>query len=377
MSVFRLTMLPAAEGDCLILSYGESEAVLRHVLIDGGRKATWPKLQGALAAIAARGEQIELMVLSHIDADHIDGLLKMAEADPGAIPLIPKAVWFNGFEQIAPLLPGSDLEGFGFPAAEAWSTALAAKGWPLNAEFGGKAIAVEKRPQPFDFAGLTLTLLSPGTAKLAKLARDWSKFLGTGGTAAESGEPAVPPGLEPMGREAEPVLEAFGKRPFPDVLDVEALLAPSDLDDTVPNGSSIAFIAEFAGKRVLLGADAHADQLVATLAANAEATTGGSCWFDLVKLPHHGSRGNVNREMIELIACRRFAISTSGVQFGHPDPETIARILKFGQPGTKTFWFNYASDRTIPWTDPALVAQWDYECIFPPAGADMPTVIDI
>ena len=126
---------------------------------------------------------------------------------------------------------------------------------------------------------------------------------------------------------------------------------------------------------MLLGADAHPDQIATTLAANAGED--GRCRFDLVKLPHHGSQANVTREVIELLDCRRFAFSTSGSKFGHPDPEAIARILKFGNAGTKTFWFNYASDRTTPWDDPALKAQWDYACVFPPPGADAPAVIDI
>lgn len=373
MSVFRLTMLPAAEGDCLILSYGASEAKLRHVLIDGGRKATWPKLEAALARIAARGEAVELMVLSHIDADHIDGLLEMARTKAGDLPLVPKAVWFNGFEQIAPLLPDGDLEAFGFPAAEKWSKALASQGWPLNEEFGGKAIAVEKRREPFEFAGLTLTLLSPGRDKLKKLAKQWDKFL-NGADDAAPAVVSVPAGLEAMGADGE--LEAFGMRPFPDELDIDTLCIPNNAIDTkAPNGSSIAFIAEFDGRRVLLGADAHADQLATTLAANAGPD--GRCAFDLVKLPHHASQGNVTQQVVELIDCTRFAVSTSGAHFGHPDPEAIARILKFGTAGPKTLFFNYSSDRTTPWDDPALRAQWDYACVFPPPGVDAPTAIDI
>ena len=92
MSVFRLTMLPASEGDSLILSYGPDEIAgsLRHVVIDGGRKKTWPQLQAELSKIAARGETVELLLLSHIDADHIDGLLELAQTEQ--LPLIPKAV---------------------------------------------------------------------------------------------------------------------------------------------------------------------------------------------------------------------------------------------------------------------------------------------
>ena len=359
MSLFRLTMLPASEGDSLILSYGPDEAAgsLRHVVIDGGRKKTWPHLLAQLTAIAARGEAVELLLLSHIDADHIDGLLELAETEQ--LPLTPKAVWFNSYDQLKGLVPAGGLQPMGARAADAYTLALKAKGWPLNGEFGGKAIHIEARPAPFDFAGLKLTLISPTRPKLWKLWTEWEEW-----------------------RQAHPVLQPLGKRAFPTTLDVETLSAPSPNDGTAPNGSSIALIAEFAGRRVLLGADAHPDVLLASLTALAGAGAGvgpgaeKSVPLDLVKLPHHASRANVTRAVLELLDCHRFAISTSGAVFGHPDPEAIARVLKFGRPGTKTLLFNYASDRSKPWDDPALKAQWDYSCVFPTAEA-APLTIDI
>ena len=351
MSVFRLTMLSASEGDSLILSYGPDEAAgsLRHVVIDGGRKKTWPRLQAELSKIAARGEAVELLLLSHIDADHIDGLLELA-TDPN-LPLTPRAVWFNSYDQLKGLVPPGTIGPRGVRAADAYTLALKARGWPLNGEFGGKAIHVEARPAPFDFAGLKLTLVSPNRAKLWKMWTEWEEWRQTHGG-----------------------LQARGKRAFPATLDVETLSAPSGLDGTAPNGSSIALIAEYAGKRVLLGADAHPDALVASLTALAE--PGNPIPLDLVKLPHHASRANVTRELVELLDCHRFAISTSGAVFGHPDPEAIARVLKFGQPGAKTLLFNYASDRSKPWDDAALKTKWDYSCVFP-AAVDAPLTIDI
>jgi hypothetical protein len=353
MSVFRLTMLPASEGDCLILSYGPSEKALRHIVVDGGRKATWPALSDRLKTIAARGEQVELLLLTHIDADHIDGLLELAE-DP-APPLIPKAVWYNGFDQLGTLTPAGGLQPFGFRAGDDYSKALAKLGWPVNAAFGENAIFLDGKPEPFDFAGLTLTLLSPDTGKLEALRTQWQKW--------RDPKPAAGPGTV-----AAAGIEAFGKRPFPAVLDVEKLYKASSLDKTAPNGSSIAIIAEYAGRRVLLGADAHPDLILKSLEALMDGH--GSCHIDLVKLPHHGSRANVTKEILELLDCGRFAISTSGAVFGHPDPEAIARILKFCPVDERILYFNYASERTTPWNAEDLRTQYNYSCAFPsdPAG---------
>ena len=352
MSVFRLTMLPASEGDSLILSYGENATAgsLRHVVIDGGRKKTWPHLEAALAGIAARDEEVELLLLSHIDADHIDGLLELAQAEH--LPLTPKAVWYNSYDQLKALMTSGGLAPKGVRIADEYTKALKKNGWKLNTEFGGKAIHVAERPAPFDFAGLRLTLISPTQPKLARMWKEWEEW-----------------------REAHPGFAPKGKRAFPATLDVETLSAPSGNDGTAPNGSSIALIAEYAGRRVLLGADAHPDVLLATLTPLVGAD--GKVALDLVKLPHHASRANVTRAVLELLDCRRFAISTSGAVFGHPDPEAIARVLKFGQPGKKTLIFNYASDRSKPWNDDAaLKAKWNYACVFP-ALPETATVIDI
>lgn len=358
MSIFRLTMLPANEGDCLILSYGREEGDLAHVVIDGGRKASWPGLKRALMKIAHRGESIELLVLSHIDADHIDGLVAMIE-DPD-LPLRPKELWYNGFDQLTNLVAPGTLQPFGFKAADAYSKALAKAGWPINTRFGGKPIMVGNAPVAVNLGDLRLQFLSPDFAKLDRLRKEWRKWR--------------TPKPSPDKPSAVPGLEALGKRPMPAVLDVEALSGPSDTDSALPNGTSIAFIAEYGGRSVLLGADAHPDVLLRTIAPLAAGS--GKLKVDLFKLPHHGSRANLTHELLKQLDCRRFAVSTSGAIFGHPDPEAISRTLKFGSPGTKSLYFNYASERTLPWENSELKAQHDYECIFP-SNADEGVVIDI
>ena len=82
--MFKLTAFPAADGDCLLLSFGETPPYC-HVLIDGGRQGTYSILKPTLKAIAEVGEAIDLLVLSHIDADHIEGFLALvADREEGA-----------------------------------------------------------------------------------------------------------------------------------------------------------------------------------------------------------------------------------------------------------------------------------------------------
>jgi hypothetical protein len=165
----------------------------------------------------------------------------------------------------------------------------------------------------------------------------------------------------------------MGRKPMPAVLHVDALIAPTLTDPEPPNGSSIAFIAEWDGRRILLAGDAHPGLLAESLGKLVPA--GGPVPIDLFKVSHHGSHGNTTRELVEVLDCRRFLISTDGKRHGHPDPEAIARLLRFAPDGEKTLYFNYATGRTTPWDDANLKAQHGYQAVF--AGADGILEIDI
>jgi glyoxylase-like metal-dependent hydrolase (beta-lactamase superfamily II) len=153
--MFRLTMLPAEDGDCLLLDYGTEEEQY-HVLIDGGRTSTYEAARPFLETIRKRGERIDLLVLTHIDADHIEGLLPLI-ADP-CLPVDVAEVWYNGFAQL------SGLEHYGPEQGDAFSEALARRGWPWNSNFGGGPVVLPD--------GKPLEVTGPGGLKILLLATD-------------------------------------------------------------------------------------------------------------------------------------------------------------------------------------------------------------
>jgi len=83
--MLTLQMLPAGNGDCLWLEYGPPEAT-RIVIIDGGVRDTAGVLQRRIdAAFRQRGStslDVELLVVTHIDNDHILGILELLAARP-------------------------------------------------------------------------------------------------------------------------------------------------------------------------------------------------------------------------------------------------------------------------------------------------------
>jgi beta-lactamase superfamily II metal-dependent hydrolase len=347
--MFRLTAFPASDGDCLLLSWGDREP-FRHLLIDGGRKATYRMLKPALQEIAARGGALELLVLSHIDADHIEGLLALIK-DPDR-PIAVREVWYNGFDQM------NDIEALGPRQGDQFSAALKAARWPWNTSFGGSAVSLKDAdPRILDLAGLKLTLVSPDAAKLRNMREAWLKW--------RTKQEAEATAESRRRAELAPGVEALGPTPMPPVIDVDDLAAAaSKADDEEPNGSSIAFVAEHEGKRVLLTGDAHFD-LLERIVAPLAAAEGGRYRIDLFKVSHHGSRGNTSRRLLELVECPSFLISTNGSHHGHPDPQAIAQIVKFSPAAQKTIYFNYASPWTTPWGDEALQRDHHYTACYP------------
>ncbi|EZP49962.1 ComEC/Rec2 family competence protein [Sphingomonas sp. RIT328] len=337
MTTFRLTLLPAGDGDCLVLTWGR-EGDLHHMVVDGGRAGAYPHLHERLERMALGREPLDLYVMTHIDADHIAGALTYLRAKDR--PIEPRDVWFNGRGQ----MPSTGRRSF--KQGDEYSDLLVAAGWTWNRHFEGGVAAVENVRKPIEVAGLKITVLSPTLEGLRRLGAEWDAWF----------------------RAQEPKKDRAGTRkakdlikPVPDPLILEDLAIDGPTDTETPNGSSIAFLAEWEGRTVLLGGDAHPDVLAASLAA----LGAGRVRVDLFKASHHGSGKNISRELVEAMECHALAVSTNGNIHGHPDPEAIARFVVHGPQGAKMLHFNYRTDRTSPWGDPASGLRYGFDAKYP------------
>ena len=336
MDTFSITMLPGNEGDCLWIEYGNTNSPHR-LLIDGGRKATYTHLRPRFAALPAAQRDFELLVITHIDRDHIEGVLNiLGDANR---PVRFKDIWFNGYDHLI----AASGEPFGVVQGEQLTAYLKAPGTPWNQAFNRGAIVCRDNaafPQVTLAGDLKLTVISPTVDKLKRLLIEWERVCQKEG---------LVPGhaYEPDAEDDEP----FGAP------DVNLLASEAFVGDTAEaNGSSIAMIAEYMGKRVLLAADAQPDVLEPALARIAGA--GGKAKFDAVKLSHHGSSHNTSIPLLGKIACDTWLFSTNGSYFNHPSPSTVARVIKHAKP--KTLAFNYRSDESGVWDSPQLRNAWNY-----------------
>ncbi len=364
--MLRIEMLDAAEGDALWVEFGNG-AERHRLLIDAGRRDTYRELAERLAAA---GPPLELLVVTHVDDDHIFGAVPLL-GDPRSRGRF-RDVWFNGYRHLrrpatAPLAARSapgDLLG---PLnGEFFGALLEKHGHPWNADFAGGAVVVPDQgalPEQ-DVAGMKITLLSPTWDGLEKLRPYWEEKL-----------QGLPPG------DPEAALRRFAEtsRVQPDDLlggdgraEVETLLSRRFVSDTTePNGSSIAFLAEYGGHAALFAADAHSPVLERSLRRLLARRGQERLRLDAFKVSHHGSRANTSPELLDLIDCPRFLFSTNGARHHHPDPETIARILHRNRTRREPseLYFNFATPETQAWADPGRQRRWSYRAFYPPQGA--------
>jgi hypothetical protein len=265
---------------------------------------------------------IDLVVVTHIDCDHIGGILELLQRS--SVPVDIGEIWFNGSPQLTSLL--------GVSQGEALSDFLERSSIAWNKAFCGRAIAVEADGAlPFRdrLDGLRLTLLGPIRPRLGALWEKWQAVV-----ASEGRDLAHPAREHLLGDEWPPRWDNAEKS-----------------DSSVPNGSSIALLLEYSGRRLLLAGDAYASDLadaIDRLPRNAR--SGGKLRLDAFKLSHHGSASNLSRDLLERLACRSYIISTDGSVHHHPDSLTLLRILRYSRI-RPCLMFNYETAATARWRD--------------------------
>ncbi|MFD9860169.1 ComEC/Rec2 family competence protein [Streptomyces alboflavus] len=337
--MIRLRMLPAEDGDCLLLEYGD-DTFVRRILFDGGRHGTYGRIKPLLAELDGL---IDVLVVTHVDQDHILGVLALLEDVDRTVEF--GDVWFNGFDHL------HDREIFGAVDGEKLTTELIAQQLPWNKAFEGRSIEVGHPLTWFD-DGSTMEVLAPDRRLLESLIPTWK---------AKCAEAGLMPGVDPVEREAVPGIERFG------AVDVDELAAvPFKRDRSPTNPTSIALLFEFEGTRIVFTGDADDPRLVASIRPRAE-DEGGRLRIDALKVAHHGSSKNVSNDLLGLLDCGRYLISTNGKVHGHPDDIAIARILKNGG-ASKELVFNYR-DRAENWDLADLKQEFGYR-VLAPAPAD-------
>jgi len=344
--LFTLEALEAQNGDCLILHYGLPNRP-RFIVIDGGPKGVYEgSLKPRLAALKHKWSPnevlpIEMVMVSHLDSDHIRGVLDWTEdllqerLATGGLSFDLLTLWHNSFDDIV----GKDQDGLvaslvattqspagrrkkpgSLKLADHTELMLASVGESrelrnnaeeldivVNPGFERLVMATMSGKKTVDWGdGLKFTIISPQAKRLANLQKEWDLKI-----------------------------EDLRKRGKLNTAEASAEAA-AYTDNSVYNLSSIVVLAECAGKRILLTGDARGDDILTGL-ANAGLLTNGKIRVDVLKLPHHGSQRDIAPEFFQSVLADQYVISANG-RDGNPDNETL-RLLSVAR-GSDKFTLN-------------------------------------
>jgi hypothetical protein len=361
--VLRFEMLPAEHGDCLLVEYGEGATPRHRVLFDAGPETAYPAIRRRLLRLPATGtprrRKIDLLVVTHVDGDHIEGVVKLLQDEE--VGIAPADVWFNDWNHLAGLGERKVPERLGPEQGEFLGALLDEKGIAWNGAFGGDRVMVppeedEPLPRWCGPGGLVLTVLSPTLRTLVVLRRKWKKAIEAAG-------------FRPGGRQdalAQFAERRWARAPSPPRLGDEG--RRSTLDSSEANGSSIAVLAEFGGRSLLLSGDAFPDVLRASierLARQRGLPSDEPFAVDVFKLAHHGSTRNMTPQLMDAVAASAYAVSSSGARFRHPDREALDLVVGGHRgAGEPTLLFNYASRFTEVWRDrPGVTARYGEDAV--------------
>lgn len=313
--MFALEAIKAKHGDCLLLHWG-TDVDPKIALIDGGPNRVYPDfLKPRLVQLAAqRGRprlKLDLTMVSHIDEDHIAGLLDLAEdIENEEAPVEVGLLWHNSLEGLLDeRVTGSSsgvtaAVGNAFPAMRAtenkWMQKVLASvpqgqelhafakrigiadrmNEPYNSPERKFLIMADPGQLPVDIEGLSLKVVCPAATEVEQLRKKWVKL------------------------RKEGIMAAY--------------------DDRSPyNLSSIVVLAEYAGKRMLLTGDGRGDLISKGLESLDILQAGQSMHVDLLKLPHHGSNNNVEEEFFKRITADVYVVSGDHGRFPNPNKEAM------------------------------------------------------
>ncbi|PWF43612.1 ComEC/Rec2 family competence protein [Massilia glaciei] len=360
MTKFSIEMLPAKHGDALWIEYADGDRT-RRISIDGGPIQAYEAFEACMARLPDDDKRVELLVISHVDTDHIEGMIRMMARPRGSWPISPADIWFNGYRHIG---PRDDLGGREGEMISALIHARVDQSW--NKAFHGEAVVVEAGtalPQVTLAGGMTLTLLSPDREKLDRLAVKWKdnlkKFTMTVGDLEEAWRQLAALPRFKLDQESTLGSEDIGEA-------LRELLKGQDGSDA--NGSSIAFLARCNGKSCLFLADAHIDLINESL-AKLVAKEGRQLKVDAVKVSHHGSKNNLDARFFDLVDAKHYLISTNGDQHEHPDKPAMEAIIA-GSKRKPVLWFNYRSDHTLPYEEQSKLAGARFTTRYPREGKE-------
>ncbi|HBX62886.1 MAG TPA: Zn-dependent hydrolase [Flavobacteriaceae bacterium] len=331
----EITVLQANNGDSIHITFEDEKGQERNILIDGGKKQTFQynnqhkkKTDGPLKNLIdkLKSEQkiFDLIILTHIDEDHIGGFISWIEFEPDEAWKMIGEVWFNSGEVIntwlnsiqESILPPIIMNISNSPQTSV-PQGIQFEDYLNKHKLWNKELYIAGRTK--DFHGMTFKFLSPDKQRLEDLLLKWK---------------ADQPNIQTSGKVNDHQISLKEHHENNQKVTDENFKE----DDAVPNGSSLAFILSYMGDDFLFLGDSF-PSVVSTSLKTFGFDVDNPLPAKLVKISHHGAQSNTSPAIFKSIKSDQFVISTNSKQDNHPHKQLLGRLIDC-HPGC-TIYFNY------------------------------------
>ena len=305
----NLNVLQAAYGDCMILKSGSqsksSQTNSHHFLIDGGPASTYNiGLKEELQKIGEKGGRVDLLIVSHVDNDHINGLLKLMQdlslqkKGNNRWTIEIDALWYNAFSRTIGQRIEVRLRDLLSNTRTVFKnrsrTQVTARGIreghdlyqyahdlaiEINPQFNNDTIIVTDKPKELKFGNLKFLVIGPTRKNLEDLRKQWLDWL-------DKHEKALKTRVDYR-------------------LAIQA-------DKSIPNLSSITFLAKEEDNIILFTGDGLGEHVIYGLKQARLLGSSRSVHVNILKLPHHGSDRNITRDFFTNVTADMYLISANG-----------------------------------------------------------------
>jgi len=361
----------SSSGTNIIVDMGYSETYINHISKN-------------IKEIEKSGENIDLLIITHIDQDHISGAISFFEDIHSGIykQSIIRQIWHNSYRHLSmatrasmckddynvleellcrlskhnslitgmqiSALQGSTLAGLIFKSGVEWN-----KDSSYGPVIKGNVSVI---------GDLFIRVLSPCEYILNKLKRYWRSELHKLKYDFEFGEDEIFDDafefylLNETEANSSTPISAKGEDKLEALLNKGEMVEDQN-DTSVSNSSSIVTIIESGNCRILLTGDAHDCDLIEALTEQIQ--NGLNLDFDLVKLSHHGSKKS-NYKWLHLVRSKYYLISTDASKHDHPDIEALINVILSNPLDKKILCFNNDLEIITKINDDELKKKYNY-----------------
>ena len=314
--------LKAEHGDAIVIRmYNEESQTL--IVIDGGPVNCAERIADYYDTLG----YIDLLILTHYDEDHIGGLLEYIGRHTKDKSELIGEIWVNGAWVI-----NFDKDENVSSYDNAYNLASCINRMKDKGIIKSLVYNINNSMDDVKCKGFALNILTPNSSCLEMLENEFKRYVDEHGLADD------PDTDEQV---------SYGRTLKDSQKSLETLADEKhNANTTFMNKTSISFILYAEGKSIMMLGDADINDVVKKL-KDMGYSKENPIHLDLVKLSHHGSKGNINKEFLEIIDCNDFLFTTNGGTGGayHPDRKTIALIKnnkdKKSSEKKTTLRFNY------------------------------------